>query len=885
MDFSESGELGLAFSNTESNDGVLGLKASQGGSYETQGFVDVTFPSGKRLFGKTVVLRTERINSLHNGGFEDGAIADCEGDEAPDSNLDRCGAASLGAWFAEREPNVTETQTDGEGNTTLKLNQRSAVQQFFRTSPGTLYRLSMRVNTSCMTPLEVGGQAPVACNLGNEASPDAADNDEDQILSIKYQAHLKSSSADVIEPDRFRFTHLYLLEEENQIRLNTFDDRAGWRRENLLFRTLDCGEHVLYESGAVAHDESFSQKACASENEDRLVYGALSFGLSWYQDSSYNNYFAQVDNVFLDRDDQIEVVLMGEGDEVLQSSTVASGFFVRTKDIVKRLRIYLRSDVATRSPRVSRLQILDAMPLEVSFSDHPRDVFGLPRMGTSGTLPPKTNWDDAALRSLKSYCEDFAIEGSSVNQTSYEEEYVLENENGVFPHCWHLLRNYGASRLRTFFPIDVFDVSSADDGPLQVEIASPTTYERMLHRFSEMVEKELDVLMLLMPLDDAQAQSFGDDDRARHVVTSSAAFLAERFKGGQTHTGNGYSLNLPLIDDFETFNEINITKITWADADQLTSLQNDVCEAITSVRHDANISSSGLSSGENFFPTDYVQGHIDDLTCPGFTHSNYHPYAQGGQPPEEIGKSWVAHWGQVNKPSWANRKTFFGEYGFSQFKYDPYCGPTESGKFVTGTTLQKWVRGYGEREMAKLVARATIKALQQPAEGVYYWSPFTNGEEAYGGGYDCWKRHETLNHHLFVDAEQQSESGDSHVFASTAAGRAWLRIAHHLSSSSPHVTAVQRLGEFPARQDEHYYAAAFTVGEARYLALWWYRDYLLGNLKENPNSAFMNYLEGTMDDGFGDRRGHTVVLANVPMISSATSIIYGRGKRPRSRSI
>ena len=66
-------------------------------------------------------------------------------------------------------------------------------------------------------------------------------------------------------------------------------------------------------------------------------------------------------------------------------------------------------------------------------------------------------------------------------------------------------------------------------------------------------------------------------------------------------------MDLPLIDDFETFNEINISSIDWTDASGLVDLQNESCQAVAQVRPDANISSSGLSAGDAF-PTGIPAG-------------------------------------------------------------------------------------------------------------------------------------------------------------------------------------------------------------------------------------------------------------------------------------
>ena len=75
-----------------------------------------------------------------------------------------------------------------------------------------------------------------------------------------------------------------------------------------------------------------------------LRYGALSFGVSWYENANYNGYYAGIDNVFTDRENQIEIELISLGGRVVQSSTLDTGFRVESAERIERIRIWLRTD-------------------------------------------------------------------------------------------------------------------------------------------------------------------------------------------------------------------------------------------------------------------------------------------------------------------------------------------------------------------------------------------------------------------------------------------------------------------------------------------------------------------------------------------------------------
>ncbi|MBL90751.1 MAG: hypothetical protein CMH56_02945 [Myxococcales bacterium] len=663
----------------------------------------------------------------------------------------------------------------------------------------------------------------------------------------------------------------------------------------------------------MVHDASVVQSFCDSELTDggvsdegpSLRYGALSFGVSWYGNATYNGYYAGIDNVFLDRENQIEIELISLGGRVVQSSTLETGFRVESAERIERIRIWLRTDKDEDSPSLSQLHIVDATPLGITIAEQPRAVFDKSRIGLSGALPPKADWDDASLMRLRSYCLNTLDDDSEpAGSGGGVGDNTVQLGSDAAPHCWDFLSDHGAGRIRTFFPVDALDFAVNEDGDNHdVVIQNTSGYERTLNRFIEMVDRGLDVLLLLMPLrqgaspnvfseglnapSDFYADPVGTDGRSgdaqiRHLNALLSAHVAGLFDGQQSYTSGSTSMGLPLIDDFETFNEINISSIDWTDASGLVDLQNESCQAVAEVRTDANISSSGLSAGDAFFPTEYVLEHLGDLDETSFTHNNFHPYAQGGEPPENIGLAWLAHWEAVNDAfpnnTWGSKGTYLGEYGFSHFKYDPFCYlNNQTGKYETASSsMQKWVRGYGDSAFSKLVARATLKALQQPVDAVFYWSAFTNGDEAYGGDYACWKRHDTLNHHLFQEAENlefTSTEQSASVFQANDAGEVWLRLASHLGGLNPHSATLERLGHESTRPDEHYYAAAFSAGEERYLAVWWYKNYNYGSLKTDSNSAFLNYITGTMDDGFEEKRTHNLVLQqNISEVERATLI-------------
>ena len=119
------------------------------------------------------------------------------------------------------------------------------------------------------------------------------------------------------------------------------------------------------------------------------------------------------------------------------------------------------------------------------------------------------------------------------------------------------------------------------------------------------------------------------------------------------------------------------------------------------------------------------------------------------------------------------------------------------------------------------------------------------------------------------------------MFHANDAGEVWLRLASHLGGLNPHSVILERLGNEPTHPDEHYYAAAFSAGEERYLAVWWYKNYNYGSLKTDSNSAFLNYIAGTMDDGFEEKRTHNLVLQqNVSDVEGPRSSICNRALKP-----
>ena len=98
-----------------------------------------------------------------------------------------------------------------------------------------------------------------------------------------------------------------------------------------------------------------------------------------------------MDDIELVRENQLEIVLLDDDNTELQRSTLTSGFLIDDLGALsdgspKKLRVHLRSNAPSRTPRVWSLTIFRAKDVDVAIGPELAH-FAEPRLGFSGSPP------------------------------------------------------------------------------------------------------------------------------------------------------------------------------------------------------------------------------------------------------------------------------------------------------------------------------------------------------------------------------------------------------------------------------------------------------------------------------------------------------------------
>lgn len=207
---------------------------------------------------------------------------------------------------------------------------------------------------------------------------------------------------------------------------DTGDSRASWRRLDTdatvttsstspwygpergafdeRFRLLvpDCDDHVLYEGGTATSADTLARNACmASDGTVLTTEATLSYlGLEFAVGAGS----ADLDDVRVEYQRQLELEILDGAGAVLQSSTLDSGFYVEPNPAIAALRLVLRSSRVDRSPLVRRLTVDDGVLLQVVVGARPGGRSPRRSGSTSACCRSRSRASGAPSRSSSARC-------------------------------------------------------------------------------------------------------------------------------------------------------------------------------------------------------------------------------------------------------------------------------------------------------------------------------------------------------------------------------------------------------------------------------------------------------------------------------------------------
>lgn len=908
-------DSGITLNNVEWVNGAYVLKRNTEGAYLSEGYIDIAVSEDFSPSGKTLSLAAERINSLVNADFQTEQTVYSYLATSTCGSCNRTDIAT-GKWFSpatrvNQLATITSSADDSD-DYNAKLTRSIRIEQIIPVTPGDDYTVSYAYDAS---------------RLADDYYKSSTSTYENQILIVG----IKYFDAD------FNTIEYYAPNEDANRQFNYVsyvyaDNGSG----NVAFkiRAIDCDEHVKYEAGTGLYESDITFNFCENDgaplslyntsgtkvgtydSESDIAYMGIYFLASWFGTSAAptnaSDYYALLDDIRVDHDQQIEFQIIGNAGDILQTSTLSDGFYVEENAEIATVRIYLRSEDGTQTPSVSALNASDGPLLEVTPTTKIAS-YSEPRLGNLYTIGPRTDFmnEDIAMRTL---CQDPATEELESCLTAWQE--------------------YGLSHLR--YPMlqsSLLVTSDAETG--EYSFSYTEDGETILKRLLEFSDAGITFRNGIIKVggfyydrpDDTTSSAVLSDvdeivgdcsatDAAKEAcyefMAAYARKMADLFDGETEYTFQyvdaGRTVTLPEFE-WEIFNEDNITETDWLGweawgsllddhetteaasvAEEMAEFSNRLATVILEENTDANITFTGMAAHYGpVFNTADLAIFIPHLDADLFNGSNFHPYTES-DPVEGrenlILERWAAAQTLLDSYSLVSDKDMhITEYGETIEIYDPACTAGSNGNYTADTSSPNldWSRGYGATEQAHLIARETLTLLSLPAKVVKPYGPITQENESAGryadadgsDGYECWHSHSIYNFNLverIAGTGFLSGQDEPSQYRLNDAGLAYATIGKYLSlnGSSPYATTTTTSDDQIDIDNAYYNSFFFENGAGQYvLALWWYDTY---NYSYDHAAEWMNYYTGVSDDGFTGRRKHAVKIAAsaVPGLSNVT---------------
>lgn len=931
-DLSASLPGGAVASQVEITDGHLQLSKDASNNFVSSGYIDISVNAAD-LSGKLIKLNATRYNALVNGDFSDTSLNTIY----TFTGSTNYKAKSTGYWFSpSRNTGYFATMVDQSASSTpdyaAQMTRDMGIIQYVAVSPGENYSLSY--------DLDAAGLALDAA--GNEQIFDAwlgfLDSSFHMLNFYDPYHH---------EPvcDSFPCSYPYFLASSDD------NDDSGTVRFRI--RTLDCDTHTQYVANTANYTSDVTFNFCKKDdgsdmetlevdpsdtgltpsysnvgtysNANDVAYMAVYLRTSWTTAGS--TYSAVVDDINLDLEDQIKVELLDASGNILQSSTLAHGFYVEPTTQAATLRLSLKSHRTDDSPTVSSLTISDGVDITVTAGDQIA-TYTEGRMNSNGEVPPRNEYVDSSRTELRSLC--------------------LDPEDGVDKNCFDLHRDYNMDSTRDSFLLEYLEpIWSDSDHDYSFRIAPEYEY-LYKYREQEKLDKGIDIASVLIgsngwmfylstdnyntycdTVTDTTNECCYNDvgqrrnlpngracnidqfadlnstpartgvEQSAHMSVLAAKFIANLYNDTTYTFSDGTTRVFPRVTVFEGQPEVNSptqttdpyeTGLGSISAADYIDLQNQMAAAVREARPDAEVTTPSVLVNEPG-ALEGIDGQSIDLPYAlaaltlwdkdNFTAYALHPYVQPDpRHPEELREDWAELETAMTAAGWTDYPVYATEWGFTREIYDPYCNANNGNAYAyynDGTSLASFSRGYGLEEFAKRVARQQLIHLSLPMPKSHYYAEYSNQQES--GGYDvtegennvCWQMTHVSSFHLWDRREGSgilSGNDEPTVYEPNLGGKAYLTIARHVSVSSPYESSVALELEDSA-DDEHYYSVLLgsSTPDTYYLGLWWYKDFWY-----TPDKPFFNDTYGTHDDGFTGQRIHNIALSGFLSVNSATLV-------------
>jgi hypothetical protein len=815
---------------------------------------------------------------------------------------------SHGPW--SHEPCSTEEDHN------VCVDYNGTLKQLFRVAPGEPYRLSFSVDE---TTLPEDASFTVAMAFYDES-----------FEQLGFRHPVKGVEVDEIQ----------------EYNIGSFPPDTAARHE-LRFRAIDCDEHLMYEAGTAISTEDVYFNFCLDYGEESVHYAAIDFVVV-DRESEERTAYVKLDDVVIERERAIEIEILRElgsgddsdgaaGEELLQSSTLTSGFFAELSPTIASddeivLRVRLRSLIEGASPVVTRLSLPRALPLQV-VTKSPVACFDQPRLGFTGRIPPRAEWNDATREQMRTLCVD-----------PFED--ALTEFEGEAPLCTDLLVASGVSRWRSSISKQYLsELEWSPDVGMSFELEPPawedggmndlthSDGETELRRYAELRDAGFEILGIANPKD---LESFCDplpagvSSRRDCLLGVSRDYISayvDMFDGETSIDLDGTevaeSVVPPRIDRWQILVEHNLDRYRWYHTDPfdpydgnpfggddstvlnelasavLGTIEDEIALGVRSADDPVTVATS-MNPHDECYDWDYIEMLWRGSTIPDptlFTHLGVNTFIRDCTP-EGFSTDLPRLDELVDRP-WSDALLSVGAYNARKTLFDPARGDYDE------EWNGDWERGYGEFLYAKRTARQTLVNLSLPAEDIYWYNPFDmDGWKGSNLHHDpTWRLNSwaslferrlgtEIGRGILGDTHDDLTAGadEASVYEANSAGIAFLTIARYLSNSSPvgsHAFRLPELVRGPGPPDalsgEAYHTGFYQDHEGNWvLALWFFRDYEHGSGEKGEE---LNHFDGLMDHGFEERRLHDVLVAGSDAIDltsvARAEVIRLDGSRPQ----
>ncbi len=793
--------------------------------------------------GRMISVDGDRVNLFDHESFDGLTATDVLLYNAATTANDAAEATS--AWFSSAtSPSRKPTLTDG----TATLTKYGNLKQFFKIRPGAELELTFSSDAS-----KVGDQV---LYLGTTFY-------DQNFKTLNFYNPIQDATATGVG---------------NFI---NYDADDGDFTDTLKIKVIDCDDHKIYTAGDGVGTTDVSFNFCENNGtamtnadgtaytEDDITYASIQFAVSW---SATANGTTDLKWAKLHDSEDIQFEVLDSGGNVLAEGQGATTFYVPAVDGAASLKLTLSTLKNSASPQIRLLTYGEAVPLAVTvgattFSSSQPRLSGLDNFG------PRSEYADGSV-AQRTLCIDPFTDETIACSTLATRYKASSRRHGLY-----------STYLTATLNGSDYDFSFNEDGEvflkrllemdatgcrINILLVKPTGF--MYNSPTD--SKSWAVSTAPDDLTDPSGTRTGEDQGA-YISEKFARFAAEYFTGTKSYTFQyvdaGTTVTLPKIDEWEIFNEDNITETTWAgwgawgsieddtEADEVAhksaNIMNAMAAAIKEKISDAKVAYASFAAHYGpVFNTDDIEliAQYIDPTVFGINH--FHPYVNNDpiHGAEDLVKErWEAAKESLAKYDMDDYQLDIGEYGFTREIYDPACvySSTTGIYEKTSTPNLVWSRGYGETELSKLLSRQTITLLSLPASGVKPYGQYTGEAQSWGkninadgsGGFECWRSFPSINFWYYERVEGTgilSGNDEATTYTLTATGKVHTVISKYLSESSPKETTTT----VSLDTNEFLNVNAFGVSDGTIIAMSWYRAY-------DFVYDFMDYVSGVKDDG------------------------------------